>query len=374
MKLMKSIYLFATLMMVACTNVGSKQGEGQKDSIVISEQKQEPKVLTAEDIYKNTASKVAMILSYKDGIPYSQGSGFFIDKNTLVTNFHCVAGADKIEFKITGDDEIYKGAKVVKASDDYDLAIISTKQDFPFVKIDSLGREEVGSKVYAIGNPRGLEGTISDGILSGKRDIERIEYLQITAPISPGNSGGPVLNEKGEVIGVATFTFKNSQSLNFAMPIKYISNCEAYVMNENPQKKQLYTDKDNAVSIAKFSIVSHYDPCEAFVSIRNNTEQDVSGIVGQMIFYDSAGEMYDYFDFKISETISSKMTKQTYIEVGDNRIHPNQHWGVPVQLNYKLSGTPKAGIFRFSHSGSSSDYDNQAKTIEIRIIYYDLEE
>lgn len=375
MKLIKSIYFFATLIMVACTNGGSKQGEEQKDSIVISEQKQEPKVLTAEDIYKNTASKVAMILSYKDGIPYSQGSGFFIDKNTLVTNFHCVAGADKIEFKITGDDEIYKGAKVVKASDDYDLAIISTKQDFPFVKIDSLGKEEVGSKVYAIGNPRGLEGTISDGILSGKRDNEGIEYLQITAPISPGNSGGPVLNEKGEVIGVATFTFRNSQSLNFAMPIKYISNCEAYVMNENPQKKQLYTDKDNAVSIAKFSIVSHYDPCKAFVSIRNNTEQDVSGIVGQMIFYDSAGEMYDYFDFKISETISSKMTKQTYIEVGDNRIHPNQYWGVPVQLNYKLSGTPKAGIFRFSHSGSSSDYEiNQAKTIEIRIIYYDLEE
>ena len=375
MKLIKSIYFFATLIMVACTNGGSKQGEEQKDSIVISEQKQEPKVLTAEDIYKNTASKVAMILSYKDGIPYSQGSGFFIDKNTLVTNFHCVAGADKIEFKITGDDEIYKGAKVVKASDDYDLAIISTKQDFPFVKIDSLGKEEVGSQVYAIGNPRGLEGTISDGILSGKRDNEGIEYLQITAPISPGNSGGPVLNEKGEVIGVATFTFRNSQSLNFAMPIKYISNCEAYVMNENPQKKQLYTDKDNAVSIAKFSIVSHYDPCKAFVSIRNNTEQDVSGIVGQMIFYDSAGEMYDYFDFKISETISSKMTKQTYIEVGDNRIHPNQHWGVPVQLNYKLSGTPKAGIFRFSHSGSSSDYEiNQAKTIEIRIIYYDLEE
>lgn len=370
---MKRIILCLTCaMLLACNNNKSQiNNNGKEDSI----KAEKPIVLSAEDVYKKTISKVAMIISYKDGVPYAQGSGFFIGENTLITNFHCVAGADKIEFKITGDDEIYKGAKVIKTSDDYDLAIIKTKQDFPYVKIDSLGREEVGSKVYAIGNPRGLEGTISDGILSGKRDNEGIEYLQITAPISPGNSGGPVLNEKGDVIGVATFTFRNSQSLNFAMPIKYIYKCSNYEMSENKLKKHSYSDKDNAVSVAKFSIVSHYDPCRAFVSIRNNTEQDVSGIMGQMILYDSAGEMYDYFDFKISETISSKMTKQTYIAVGDDRIHPNQYWGVPVQLNYRLSGTPKAGVFRFSHSGSSSDYEvNQAKTIEIRIIYFDLDE
>lgn len=370
---MKRIILcLACAILLACNNNKSQSNNnGKEDSIKV----EKPRLLSAEDVYKNTISKVAMILSYKDGIPYAQGSGFFIDENTLITNFHCVEGADMIEFKIAGNSEIYKGAKIIKASDDYDLAIIQTKQDFPHVKIDSLGREEVGSKVYAIGNPRGLEGTISDGILSGKRENKGIEYLQITAPISPGNSGGPVLNEKGEVIGVATFTFMDSQSLNFAMPIKYITNCSNYVMGETKLKKHLYTDKDNAVSIPKFSIVSHYYPCKAFVSIRNNTGQKVSGITGQMIFYDSAGEMYDYLDFKISESISPKMTKQTYIEVGDSRIHPNQYWGTAEQLYYKLSGTPKAGIFRFSHSGSSSNWvDNQAKTIEIRIIYYVLDE
>ena len=65
------------------------------------------------------------------------------------------AGAERVEFKIAGNEELYKGAKVVKASDDYDLAIIKTKQDFPFVKVDSLGKEKVGSKIYAIGNPSG---------------------------------------------------------------------------------------------------------------------------------------------------------------------------------------------------------------------------
>lgn len=309
MKLIKSIYFFATLIMVACTNGGSKQGEEQKDSIVISKQKQEPKVLTAEDIYKNTASKVAMILSYKDGIPYSQGSGFFIDKNTLVTNFHCVAGADKIEFKITGDDEIYKGAKVVKASDDYDLAIIKTRQDFPFVKIDSLEKEAVGSKVYAIGNPRGLEGTISDGILSGKRDNEGIEYLQITAPISPGNSGGPVLNEKGEVIGVATFTFRNSQSLNFAMPIKYIKGC-IDVSRVKPIESTKIGNNNNAATMTSY-IKNEFED-EAFFTIKNNTKDAISHIHYILIYKTLNGEIIDYNENVLREEIAPHLAKRFY--------------------------------------------------------------
>lgn len=371
-------WVFITLMIVACTNKESKETnkitEPKESTIVV---KQEPKVLSAEEIYGQSINKVAMIISYKEGVPYSQGTGFFVDKNTLITNFHCVDGADRLEFKITGNEEIYKGAKIMKASEEYDLAIITTKQDFSYLKIDSLGNEKIGSKIYAIGNPRGLEGTLSDGILSGKRDENGIEYLQITAPINPGNSGGPVLNKDGDVIGVATFTFKNSQNLNFAMPIKYISRCTDYVKKEpiQKQKKHLYTDEDNAVSIPKFSIVSHYDPCQAFVAIRNNTEQYVNGIMGQMIFYDRVGEMYDYFNFTIRESIAPKMTKQTYIEIGDERIHPDQYWGTPEQLYYKLKETPKSGIFRFSYTGGSSSWvKNQARTIEIRILYYDLEE
>lgn len=118
-------HLLVLSCLLACNNNGNTQSSN-KDSDD-STKVEKSKVLSAEDIYRNTASKVAMILSYKDGIPYSQGSGFFIDKNTLVTNFHCVAGADKIEFKVTDNDKIYKGAKVIKASDDYDLAIIKTR-------------------------------------------------------------------------------------------------------------------------------------------------------------------------------------------------------------------------------------------------------
>jgi S1-C subfamily serine protease len=81
----------------------------------------------------------------------------------------------------------------------------------------------VGDEIYVIGNPQGLEGTFSQGIVSSIRKIGTDTLLQITAPISPGSSGGPVLDSKGEVIGVAVATFKGGQNLNFAIPVSYLS-------------------------------------------------------------------------------------------------------------------------------------------------------
>lgn len=87
------------------------------------------------------------------------------------------------------------------------------------------GLPEVGEEIYALGNPQGLEGSISSGIISsgGIRRIEGEELIQITAPISPGSSGGPVVNRQGEVIGVAESSLRNGQNLNFAVPIAYIA-------------------------------------------------------------------------------------------------------------------------------------------------------
>jgi S1-C subfamily serine protease len=81
----------------------------------------------------------------------------------------------------------------------------------------------VGDKVYAVGNPLGLEGTFSEGIISGMRFIGGHATMQITAPISPGSSGGPILDGSGSVIGVAVATFKNGQNLNLAIPVGYVS-------------------------------------------------------------------------------------------------------------------------------------------------------
>ena len=335
-----SLLLGALLIIESCTNGSSSSSKEQEDSTKV--------VLSAEGIYKQNIGKVAMIISYKDGIPYSQGSGFFIDKNILVTNFHCVAGAERVEFKIAGNEEVYKGAKVVKASDDYDLAIIKTKQDFPFVKVDSLGKEKVWSKIYAIGNPRGLEGTISDGILSGKRDNEGIEYLQITAPINSGNSGGPVLNDKGEVIGVSTFTFRNSQNLNFAMPIKYISQCKDVELVK-PIKSAKIGSKSDAVAMTSF--IKDENEHLAHFSLKNNTDDVVTNIYYILIFKTTSGEVIHYEERLEKEEIAPQLAKRS-------ATNGFSDW------------------YDYSCNGETHSFNNRHPkfTVEFRLISYEIEE
>src|SRR5207244_9673605 len=83
---------------------------------------------------------------------------------------------------------------------------------------------EVGSRVAVIGSPFGLEGTVSEGIISGHRDAKKDDqWLQMTAAVSPGSSGSPVVDENGKVVGIATFLINNAQALNFARPVAYIS-------------------------------------------------------------------------------------------------------------------------------------------------------
>lgn len=96
---------------------------------------------------------------------------------------------------------------------------------------------QVGEPVYAVGNPRGLEGTFSQGIISSIRKVGTDKLLQLTAPISPGSSGGPVLNSEGKVIGVSVATFRGGQNLNFAIPSNYLKTLVAKVGTAAPLSK-----------------------------------------------------------------------------------------------------------------------------------------
>ena len=363
-KIFRYIWFLAIMVFIGCNGNSSQKGE---KSITNNS-----KELSAETIYNDNIDKVAMIISYKDGIPLSQGSGFFIDKNTLVTNYHCVNGAETIEFKISGNETVFKDGRVIKASDKYDLAIIKTKQDFPFVEIDSSNKDKVGSKVYAIGNPRGLEGTISDGILSGKRNNDGIEYLQITAPINPGNSGGPVLNERGDVIGVATFTYKNSQNLNFAMPICYIDKC--FDIDSLQNKAPIVKTDTAAVTVVSYSKGS--DENYQQVSFHNNTTESITSISGVLVYRRKMveykgngssidhpykdwkywlGDIFHYQVFSVNVDIAPKMSKLVTIPC-DNELY--EHRYCDSQLGCTDCG--KTNLIHF-------DY-------EFRLLSYEIEE
>jgi tetratricopeptide (TPR) repeat protein len=174
------------------------------------------------EIIKKIEPSTVVILTYdKDGNIISQGSGFFISKNgDIITSRHVLAGAYSAGVK-TINGKIYPITLIVAEDKEADLirasVNIPVESVYPLPISSSI--PEVGERVAVIGSPLGLERTVSDGIISAVRDIPAFgKIYQITAPISPGSSGSPVVNMKGEVIGVATFQFVEGQNLNFAIP------------------------------------------------------------------------------------------------------------------------------------------------------------
>jgi hypothetical protein len=179
---------------------------------------------TAVDIAKNwLPSTVSLVMEDNFKQPLSLGSGFILGNGKVVTNLHVIEGAKYGSVLISGSSTKHKIEGYFSIDKQNDLAILSVPtlsgKPIQLASIDP----EVGEKIYAIGNPKGLSGTISEGIVSGIRDLENKKLIQITAPISPGSSGGPVLNNKGEVIGVAVGTLASGQNLNFAIPSSMVN-------------------------------------------------------------------------------------------------------------------------------------------------------
>lgn len=182
-----------------------------------------PKKLTGEEIYSMISPATVEIYAESSYIS-GQGSGFFIDDSgTIVTNFHVIEDCSKA-YVITNDGTTHEVTGVVGYSEELDIAILSTTiTGNAFVKTSNSAT--TGESVYVLGSSRGLTGTFSEGLVStAERMIDNVPFIQISAPISPGNSGGPVVNAYGEVIGIATLTRTDGQNLNFALPISLLEN------------------------------------------------------------------------------------------------------------------------------------------------------
>ena len=148
------------------------------------------------------------------------GSGIMIGKDGFIlTNNHVIRGGYYFEVRIEDDERIYKTDEVIKYNQYLDLAIIRIPRVLEPLRLFD-GREKLvrGQKVVAIGSPLGLFNSVSDGIISGFRNIDNVDMIQFSAPISPGSSGGAVLNMFGEVIGISTAGFSEGQNINLAVP------------------------------------------------------------------------------------------------------------------------------------------------------------
>ena len=179
----------------------------------------------------NVTSKVVAFDFFNGLVPQEgQGSGFIIDHDGhVLTNYHVIADARQVE--VTLHNRKKYRATVVGTDRSHDLAIIQIKApDLTAMSLGDSRNLQVGQKVYAIGNPFGLAGTLTSGIVSSIRSVQEPdgvtidEAIQTDAAINPGNSGGPLLNSHGEVIGINTMIASNpgvsqSAGIGFAIPI-----------------------------------------------------------------------------------------------------------------------------------------------------------
>ena len=180
--------------------------------------------LSVEDIIRDASPAVVKIVVYDiTGSEVGQGSGFFIGRGQIVTNAHVVEDAYSAE--VHSSLNVYEHLTIIKRDDEVDLALLGVNDlGEPSLMLADKVDLRPGQRIIAIGNPLGLEHTVSDGLISAIRGTPGKEQLiQISAPISPGSSGGPLLNMEGEVIGVTSSGMKDGQNLNFAVGIATIN-------------------------------------------------------------------------------------------------------------------------------------------------------
>jgi S1-C subfamily serine protease len=205
-----------------------------------------------KQVYEKVSPSVVFIKSDK-GV----GTGFTISANgTIVTALHVVDGAVRISIRMQSGD-IYDDVFLLAQDERRDIAILKVSGfGLPTVALGNSNEVRPGDPICVIGNPLGaeeLKTSISNGIVSGVRDLDSgYKTLQITAPVSPGNSGGPVLNASAEAVGVVVFRLKEGESLNFAIPINYVRGPLGSIDDSKPLKqwkrtegtRDLFSDKE----------------------------------------------------------------------------------------------------------------------------------
>jgi hypothetical protein len=252
-------------------------------------------------------STVSVIAVDNFNQPLSYGSGFIIGKELVATNVHIIAGCKKAY--ILSDGKYKKlevnGYVAIDSTNDLIILKIIGLND-PVIELESNRNPEIGDRIYAVGNPKGLNGTFSEGIISGFRDLASNKLIQITAPISPGSSGGPVINTSGQVIGIAFASYIEGQNLNFAIPVKYLIDLELKMaeskelssIKAKKENNQLESAKvpfnSNGVELRNIEPSYNSAPTMIFFSIKNNLEYSIKDIKIIFLVYDETGTIVDY--------------------------------------------------------------------------------
>lgn len=207
--------------------ISAKLEKAPENETVRTEYGEKTEKLTANEVFAKASQFTVEIITYKEnGTGLSVGTGFFIDNNKIVTAYHVINAAHFAKIK-TPDGEIHSIKKVLGYDKYKDIAILET--DFTSQHTAKITSDvKTGDVVYALGSTKGYTGTFTQGTVACEKRVltelgNGVEYIQFTAPVSEGNSGGPVLDEYSNVIGMVALSNEAGQNINFALPVTEIA-------------------------------------------------------------------------------------------------------------------------------------------------------
>ncbi|MBI2296850.1 MAG: trypsin-like peptidase domain-containing protein [Betaproteobacteria bacterium] len=174
-------------------------------------------VVTPEQVFSHASRSVVMVYAADaSGKIVGRGSGVFVEKDLLVTNCHVIARGKVFQ---VGHLQKRSHGRLMSYDADKDLCVLNARGlDVTPARIGDAKTARVGQRVYAVGTPEGFELTLSEGLVSGLREAAGGRYIQTTAPLSEGSSGGGLFDGEGRLIGITAFVFSAGQNLNFAAP------------------------------------------------------------------------------------------------------------------------------------------------------------
>ncbi len=259
---MRDLSVFALVLLLA-THLNARPSANPQSPQPVGRQSVQP-TQSGTQVFRTYAPAVAIIEAIDDTLQVLRfGSGvLLVQQQVLVTNAHVVNGPGRIRVRVGADSYSTSEVEVQYVDSDADLAVLKLSKippGSPTVRLRAGMLPDVGERVFAIGNPQGLERTFSEGVISGVRSLPKIGVVvQHTAPISPGSSGGALFDARGELIGLTVAYLEGGQNLNFAIPAAGVGAAidQALETSQATRKRWLRSRRELANGFLAFTTAS----------------------------------------------------------------------------------------------------------------------
>jgi S1-C subfamily serine protease len=305
--------------------------------------------LEASSIYEKAAPSVVFITCIDAKGQVSSGSGVILRADGIIaTNFHVMSDSVAAKVQLSNSD-IYDDVSVLETDERKDIAILKIKAvNLPVLAVADSDSIKIGATVYALGSPRGLTGSLSSGIVSSLRpasdlssELTGFRIIQFTAPISPGSSGGALLDDSGRLLGLVFAYRPGGQNLNAAIPVNYVSPLAANAKGDGRALKKMPNVEESIVATRNTT----NDIAGVYTGAWSSNVYNVSGTI-VMTVSKVDGQYQAKAVFTGSEYFNEDTFITTFTELG----------GGVWKMEYKGKKTKITGIGLFRGGSFVGDY------------------